>query len=76
MTGAEVSSAPRSLNCELAELTLQVARASGVNFFEVLYQDMDDVIFFLNYLIENANEQPPQPVSENGESKDPFWDYV
>ena len=64
-------------------MTANVSQTGLTPVFEVLKQDTNDVIAFINYIIErgettpgNDLKKPKKGNSRNHKIKDDFWKYI
>lgn len=78
--------APRSLNYTLWEMTFNVSQSGLTPIFDVLQQDTNDVIAFINFIIERGETEDykipktgkgAKPKTTNTRSqKDAIWNYI
>lgn len=67
---------PLSVHLELIQLTITISNEFGMSPFDVLKQQADDVLMFVNYFIDSRkNKNMKQNVNPRGHHNDGFWDF-
>ena len=70
-----------SVSFDLLQTTVTLAQAYQMDIFNILKQDVDDVILILNYFIDAGDQgaaasPAPAPKSTGKRELDDFWKYV
>lgn len=53
-------------------MTITLSQNLNCNYFEILQQDTDDVIFLINYFVELGSQKEEERPSKKD---DGFWDF-
>ena len=76
--GGGIDAAPSSVLFELTELTINLSNTLNTTPFELMAQDVDEVILLTNYFVEKSVQTPEienKTVTKQTKQNDGFWSF-